>query len=284
MNEQFRGYYLTAYGLAVKHGFTGSEEEWLESLKAAGVEMRHNEETQHLEWKNKEDTEWHPLLDISSIADAVKAARSAEQSAKAASESLERITEEKSAAEALVYNATGKAEEADELFHAAQALSKETLETSEALLEELKQTEIGALAESLGAHSEALGEHLTQEQRNFLNCPVWAQQYIGDGEPQKDIEMKVALPTLVLVFARNKRPVSIEGESKTLVYRFGFGTNYATNRLYSSSGMSIISNKYLRVKQQTEEEASYGSIACLNEKNQEYYVIYCGSRVTDISE
>ena len=29
-----RGYYLSAYALAVKHGFTGSEEEWLESLRA----------------------------------------------------------------------------------------------------------------------------------------------------------------------------------------------------------------------------------------------------------
>lgn len=31
--DNWRGYYLTAYGVAVKHGFTGTEEEWLESLK-----------------------------------------------------------------------------------------------------------------------------------------------------------------------------------------------------------------------------------------------------------
>ena len=29
----WKGYYLTAYGIAVKHGFIGTEEEWLESLK-----------------------------------------------------------------------------------------------------------------------------------------------------------------------------------------------------------------------------------------------------------
>ena len=29
----WKGYYLTAYGLAVKHGFIGTEEEWLDSLK-----------------------------------------------------------------------------------------------------------------------------------------------------------------------------------------------------------------------------------------------------------
>ena len=28
-----RGFYLSAYGIAVKHGYTGSEEEWLETLK-----------------------------------------------------------------------------------------------------------------------------------------------------------------------------------------------------------------------------------------------------------
>ena len=31
--DNWRGYYLTAYGIAVKHGFYGTEEEWLESLK-----------------------------------------------------------------------------------------------------------------------------------------------------------------------------------------------------------------------------------------------------------
>lgn len=31
--DKWRGYYITAYGIAVKHGFEGTEEEWLESLK-----------------------------------------------------------------------------------------------------------------------------------------------------------------------------------------------------------------------------------------------------------
>lgn len=33
MSERWKGYYLTAYGIAVKHGFKGTEEEWLKSLK-----------------------------------------------------------------------------------------------------------------------------------------------------------------------------------------------------------------------------------------------------------
>ena len=31
--EQWRGYYITAYGIAVKHGFVGTEAEWLATLK-----------------------------------------------------------------------------------------------------------------------------------------------------------------------------------------------------------------------------------------------------------
>lgn len=33
LSNRWRGYYLTAYGIAVKHGFKGTEAEWLESLK-----------------------------------------------------------------------------------------------------------------------------------------------------------------------------------------------------------------------------------------------------------
>ena len=31
--NKWTGYYYSAYGIAVKHGFEGTEEEWLESLK-----------------------------------------------------------------------------------------------------------------------------------------------------------------------------------------------------------------------------------------------------------
>ena len=31
---------LSAYEIAVEHGFVGTEEEWLESLRAPGVEFR----------------------------------------------------------------------------------------------------------------------------------------------------------------------------------------------------------------------------------------------------
>ena len=36
----WHGYYISAYGLAVKHGFSGTEEEWLETLKGEKIELR----------------------------------------------------------------------------------------------------------------------------------------------------------------------------------------------------------------------------------------------------
>ena len=33
----YREYYYSAYGIAVKHGFSGTEEEWLQSLTAYGI-------------------------------------------------------------------------------------------------------------------------------------------------------------------------------------------------------------------------------------------------------
>ena len=32
IGQAWRGYYITAYGIAVKHGYTGTEAEWLNSL------------------------------------------------------------------------------------------------------------------------------------------------------------------------------------------------------------------------------------------------------------
>lgn len=58
LSRRWRGYYLTAYGIAVKHGFKGTEAEWLESLKG--------EKGDPVVWKGQYDTlkeleEAHPV-------------------------------------------------------------------------------------------------------------------------------------------------------------------------------------------------------------------------------
>ena len=65
--QRWKGYYLTAYGIAVKHGFTGTEEEWLESLRGKTVQLRYNEETETLQWAYEGSDEWTDVLDINDL-------------------------------------------------------------------------------------------------------------------------------------------------------------------------------------------------------------------------
>ena len=44
------GYLLTAYGLAVKHGFQGTEEEWLESITAYGFAVKNGYSGSFADW------------------------------------------------------------------------------------------------------------------------------------------------------------------------------------------------------------------------------------------
>lgn len=46
-------YFLTAYGIALKHGFVGSEEEWLESLTAYGQAIKTGYQGSYEEWLQK---------------------------------------------------------------------------------------------------------------------------------------------------------------------------------------------------------------------------------------
>lgn len=66
----WHGYYFTAYGIAVKHGFSGTEEEWLKSLKGERgprVVLRYDEEAQRLEWTHEDREDWKVLLDINDL-------------------------------------------------------------------------------------------------------------------------------------------------------------------------------------------------------------------------
>ena len=73
----WHGYYLTAYGIAVKHGFAGTEEEWLESLKGErgpGAVLRYDLDREMLEWSFEDREDWQELLDINDLRGYVVAA------------------------------------------------------------------------------------------------------------------------------------------------------------------------------------------------------------------
>lgn len=92
IGTEWRGYYITAYGIAVKHGFQGTEEEWLKSLKGDGGEpivIRYDETAQQLQWKyeNEDDSAWREILTLADLqGDLVSATISQAQAAKTAAE------------------------------------------------------------------------------------------------------------------------------------------------------------------------------------------------------
>ncbi len=125
-------YYLTAYALAVKHGFKGSEQEWLLALRGDKVELRY--EGDRLQWKWTEEETWSDLMDVEDVRGPVvertleeaQAARDAaqqsagealaSQQAAASSEAAAKVSEDAAAAsaeraEAAAGNAVAEAEE-----------------------------------------------------------------------------------------------------------------------------------------------------------------------------
>lgn len=90
VGQQWRGYYLTAYGIAVKHGFAGSETEWLASLKGDTGEagepalMRYDPESGYVQWQNRGDAYWQDLIQVAQIVDAAAAAAAQQATTEAA--------------------------------------------------------------------------------------------------------------------------------------------------------------------------------------------------------
>ena len=80
--------YLTAYGLAVKHGFQGTEEEWLASLEAGELQIK--VENGKLYYKTTKEEEWTEIPEFSQvIEDLQTAASNAENAADAANTLVE---------------------------------------------------------------------------------------------------------------------------------------------------------------------------------------------------
>lgn len=159
----WHGYYISAYGLAVKHGFSGTEEEWLETLKGEKVELRFNEDTNTLEWKYVDSEEWNTLMDIDDLQGAVVTATlaqatTAKEGAEAAQEAAETA---QGAAETAAGTATTKAGEAQQ--SATQAA----------------QDADDAAAKAILAQSWAVGGTGTREGEDTNNAKYWSDNAQG---------------------------------------------------------------------------------------------------------
>ncbi len=146
------GYYLSAYGIAVKHGYVGTEEEWLESLRGAGVEMRY--ENDKLQWRGKDEENWQDLDAIDSLrkqiaTETASATEAAETAASDAQSALTESTAAKTAAEAALAQA-----------QAINAAAEEAISSMETATEE------------------AIGS-LTTEQEGFASLKTQLLDYVG---------------------------------------------------------------------------------------------------------
>ena len=71
-------YFLTAYAIAVKHGYTGTEEQWLQSLKGAdGKQVQMRYQGKKLQWALEGAENWTDLVDMQAVEDDVTAAAEA---------------------------------------------------------------------------------------------------------------------------------------------------------------------------------------------------------------
>ncbi len=142
------GYYLSAYGLAVKRGFPGTEQEWLDSLHGADVEMRC--ENGELQWKHDNSEEWHTLEEFTVLRELLEEKG---ESARAAAE----LAEEKAqAAETATGLANAAAQAAESSAGAANSAAGGAVEAQEAA-----QT-AAAGAETQAAYAKAQGDRVVQ--------------------------------------------------------------------------------------------------------------------------
>ena len=126
------GYYISAYAIARKHGFEGTEEEWVETLGGTGVDLKSDGGI--ISWKPADggDDEWQALIDVSSVTkDAEDAAINAATAAAQASEYAASASEERQAANA----AKAAAESAKAAAESASGEAKTALDDAQAAAE-----------------------------------------------------------------------------------------------------------------------------------------------------
>ena len=203
-------WYLSAYALAVKHGYQGTEAEWLEDIRGERVQLRYNEDTDALDWKYEDGGAWAELMGIDAIRGPVvdgtleqaTAAKEAAESAKTAAEAArdsagtaseaavsakETAVSAKNGAEAAAGNASDSAGEAAasaELAGQKAAAAEKSAEAAAASAASIGQAEENAAASATEAESWAVGGTGTREGEDTNNAKYWsarAQDAAGGG-------------------------------------------------------------------------------------------------------
>lgn len=187
----WRGYYITAYGIAVKHGFKGTEEEWLESLQGKdgrSIEIRYNDVTDVLEWRFTDEDVWTELLDLEELqteivaktlsqAEAAKtaaeSAQKAAETAQAAAESSQQVTQADAEITQQNVQLTQTAKDAAVSAAGTAAGAASAAQTAQGAAETAAQ---GAAEDATLAKSWAVGGTGTRPGEDANNAEYWAGQ------------------------------------------------------------------------------------------------------------
>lgn len=153
--DGWRGYYISAYGLAVKHGYEGTESKWLESLYGEEVMLRYDGTADELQWKYKSAEQWDSLMDTEALrGEIVSQTLSAAQSAREKAESAQTAAE--SAAQSAGTSAQSASGSASSASAAAQGASNDAaLAASSASAAAASETSSAQSAQTAGEKASA---------------------------------------------------------------------------------------------------------------------------------
>lgn len=181
------GYYISAYAIAVKHGYEGTEEEWLDTLGGSDgktVEMRYDDDGYVLEWKYTDEDEWHELIEVG---DLIEARDNAYQSAQVATASAASASADaQSANNAMISALSSKEialESANTAQSAAESASASALTAQSGATTATESKDI-AVTNATAAKSWAVGETGSREDENVNNAKYWSDraQAIAGGD------------------------------------------------------------------------------------------------------
>ena len=124
-------YYLSAYAIAKKHGYTGTEEQWLQSLHGAdgrGTKMQYQGKV--IQWATDGTEDWHDLVDMQGIQDEITQAAQTTITA-SANQAAQEATAAKTAAAGSADTASQQAAAANAAKEAAQAAQQRAGESEQ---------------------------------------------------------------------------------------------------------------------------------------------------------
>lgn len=186
--DGWRGYYISAYGLAVKHGYEGTESEWLESLYGEEVMLRYDGTADELQWKYKSAEQWDSLMDTDALrGEIVSQTLSAAQSAREKAESAQTAAESSAqSAGTSAQSASGSASAAASSASAAAASETASAQSAQTAGEKASAAQAAAqTAQSAKADAESAKAAAVTAGASAESANASAQSAKSDAESAK---------------------------------------------------------------------------------------------------